>query len=64
MNKRQVLLREVDGVPEAYLDEVLDFVLFLKKRIARDAYACAAVSESSLAKDWLRPEEDEEWKDL
>ncbi|UCG43214.1 MAG: DUF2281 domain-containing protein [candidate division WOR-3 bacterium] len=64
MTKREALLKEVDGVPEAYLGEVLDFVLFLKKRIARDAYACAAVSESVLAKDWLRPEEDEAWKDL
>jgi len=64
MTKRDALIREMDQVPDTYLDEVRDFVRFLKQRIARDAYGTAVVSESSLAKDWLRPEEDEAWKDL
>jgi len=64
MTKRQTVQQAVEDVPDAYLDEVLDFVGFLKRRIARDAYSTAVVSESALTKDWLRPEEDEAWKDL
>lgn len=29
-----------------------------------NAFEIMLMSESSLAKDWLRPEEDEAWKDL
>jgi len=64
MTRRDALIQELGQVPDAYLDEVRDFVNFLKQRIARDAYGTAVVSESALAKDWLRPEEDEAWKDL
>jgi hypothetical protein len=31
---------------------------------ARDAAPTVLTSEASLAKDWLRPEEDEAWRDL
>ena len=63
MNKRELLLNEIQHVPEPYLDELLDFVQFLKaKPIKRIDTAIA--SESSLKKDWLRPEEDEAWQNL
>ncbi|KYK35084.1 MAG: DUF2281 domain-containing protein [Theionarchaea archaeon] len=63
MNKRELLLNEIQHVPEPYLDELLDFVQFLKpKTIKRIDTAIA--SESSLKKDWLRPEEDEVWQNL
>ena len=64
MTKRESLLREIDGVPDSVLDEVTDFVHFLKARIVRDGMATSVASESSLKKDWLRPEEDEAWQDL
>lgn len=64
MIKRESLLKEIDGVPDSALDEVADFVQFLRARMARDAMATAVASESSLKKDWLRPEEDEAWQDL
>ena len=64
MTKRESLLREIDGVPDSVLDEVADFVRFLRARIAQDGMATAVASESSLKKDWLRPEEDEAWQDL
>ena len=54
----------MDGVPDSVLDEVTDFVHFLKARIVRDGMATSVASESSLKKDWLRPEEDEAWQDL
>lgn len=63
MNKRELLHNEIHHVPEPYLDELLDFVQFLEaKTIKRIDTAIA--SESSLKKDWLRPEEDETWQNL
>jgi hypothetical protein len=64
MTKRESLLRELDRVPDSVLDEVADFIRFLRVRVARDSMATAVASESSLRKDWLRPEEDEAWQDL
>jgi len=64
MTKRESLLKEIDRVPDSVLDEVADFVRFLRARLARDSMATAVASESSLRKDWLRPEEDEAWQDL
>ncbi len=64
LNKRELLLAEVQHVPEPLLDELLDFVLFLKTKSIKERAGLALASESSLKKDWLRPEEDEAWKDL
>jgi hypothetical protein len=64
MTKREAILKELDRVPDSVLDEVTDFIRFLQARVARDGMATAVASESSLKKDWLRPEEDEAWQDL
>ncbi|MBU7044903.1 MAG: DUF2281 domain-containing protein [Theionarchaea archaeon] len=63
MNKRELLLSEIQHVPEPFLDELLDFVLFLKAKTAKKM-GIAIASESSLARDWLNPEEDEAWRNL
>ncbi|OGL44999.1 MAG: DUF2281 domain-containing protein, partial [Candidatus Schekmanbacteria bacterium RBG_16_38_10] len=47
-----------------FLDEVLDFVHFLKTKIIKERLDIAIASESSLKKDWLKPEEDEAWQGL
>ncbi len=59
-----MLLREIEEAPDELLEEVLDFVQFLKQRKNLDKYEITMASESSLRKDWLRPEEDEAWKNL
>ena len=64
MTKKELLIHEIEQVPEPFLDEVLDFVLFLKTKIAKERLATAIASESSLKKDWLKPQEDEAWQDL
>jgi len=64
MSTKEMLINEIEEVPEPFLAEVLDFVLFLKARIAREKLDMAIVSESSLSKDWLKPEEDQAWQDL
>jgi hypothetical protein len=61
---RETLLREVEGLPGALLQEVLDFIRFLKGRAGRDRLEPALLSEKVLSRDWLRPEEDEAWRDL
>ncbi len=64
MNKRKLLITEIEKVPEQYIDQVLDFVQFLKIKVIGEKINTAAISESSLRKDWLRPEEDEAWQNL
>jgi hypothetical protein len=64
MSKKELLMNELEQVPEPFLDEVLDFVHFLKTKIIKEKLHTAIASESSLKKDWLKPEEDEAWKSL
>ena len=64
MTTKDALLKELDAAPEPMLREVLDFIGFLKIRQTPGAMQTAIASESSLATDWLKPEEDEAWKDL
>jgi hypothetical protein len=64
MSNRQLLEEELREVPEALLGEIVDFVRFVKAKRARQTSESALLSESALAKDWLRPEEDEAWRDL
>jgi hypothetical protein len=60
----ELIRSEVEKFPEPLLDEVLDFVHFLKGKILSGKMATAFASESSLKKDWLGPEEDEAWQNL
>ena len=64
MSKRELLLSEIEQVPESFLDEVLDFIHFLKTKIIKEKLDTAIASESSLKKDWMKPEEDEAWQNL
>lgn len=64
MSKKELLISEIEKVPEPFLDEVLDFINFLKTKIIKEKLDTAIASESSLKKDWIRPEEDEAWQSL
>lgn len=64
MGKKELLIDEIKQVPESFLDEVLDFVHFLKIKIIKERLDAAIASESSLKKDWMKPEEDEGWQNL
>ena len=64
MTKKETVMNEIEQIPEPFLEEVLDFVHFLKAKIAKERLGTAIASESSLRKDWLRPEEDEAWQSL
>jgi len=62
--RKELLLRELEDLPEASLQEVLDFVRFLKIREAQKHLETALLSEPALERDWLRPEEDAAWQNL
>jgi hypothetical protein len=64
MNTKELLINEIDEAPEPLLIEVLDFVHFLKAKRVREKLDIAIMSKSSLSKDWLKPEEEEAWKNL
>jgi hypothetical protein len=64
MNTKEELINEIERTPEPFLSEVLDFVHFLRTKADREKLDIAVMSESSLAKDWLKPEEDEAWQNL
>lgn len=64
MSKKELLHKEIDRIPEPLLDEVLDFVHFLKEKNLNGKLDAAIMSESSLKKDWLKPEEDAAWQNL
>ncbi|MDZ7666171.1 MAG: DUF2281 domain-containing protein [Desulfotignum sp.] len=64
MNTKEKLINEIEQTPESLLSEVLEFLHFLKTKNVRDKFDTAIISESSLRKDWLKPEEDEAWQNL
>ncbi len=62
MSKQQLLEHLIADVPESKLDIILAFVKFIlhEETDINNAF----LSEPSLAKDWLRKEEDDAWKHL
>ena len=64
MTKKESVMNEIEQIPEPFLEEVLDFVQFLKAKIIKERLGTAIASESSLKKDWLKPQEDEAWESL
>jgi hypothetical protein len=48
MGKKELLIKEIDQVPEPFLDEVMDFVQFLKTKIIKEKADITIASESSL----------------
>ncbi|WP_420264378.1 DUF2281 domain-containing protein [Candidatus Magnetominusculus dajiuhuensis] len=64
MDKKEQLISELEQVPEAYISEVLDFIHLLKSKSFKDGMAVTAASEAVLSKGWLRPEEDDAWRNL
>ena len=63
MSKRELIARELDQIPEQDLDKLLAFLRLLREANADTAMPILA-AESSLARDWLTPEEDAAWANL
>ena len=50
MNKKQMLINEIKQVPEPILDEVLDFIQFLKIKTVKERKVAAITSGAPLKK--------------
>ncbi|MDZ7951077.1 DUF2281 domain-containing protein [Nostoc sp. DedQUE09] len=62
---KEQITQELEKLPEPLLQEILDFVQFLQAKYQKDKILeITIMSESSLRKDWLKPEEDTAWQDL
>ena len=66
MTDKQILIREIETLPPQIVEEVYDYVSFLKIRKIQQKkiYDITIASEKALAKDWLLPEEDAAWANL
>lgn len=64
MSNRDLLVKEIKELPDDKLQEVIDFVQFLKSKQRDEDMGISFVSEPSLARDWNKAEEDEAWSDL
>jgi hypothetical protein len=63
MSKRELIIQELDHMPEQDVERLLAFLQLLKERHAAVGEPALA-AESSLAKDWLTAEEDAAWRNL
>ncbi len=68
MISREAIVKEIKNLPPHLLEEVAEYIDFIKYKKAKNKNLktedITLASEECLAKDWLKPEEDEAWKDL
>lgn len=64
MATKEKVLEEIERIRPEYYDVLLNFINSLTGKSDSSIMETALLSESALAKDWLRPEEDEAWADL
>jgi hypothetical protein len=64
MTKKEAVLQEIEELPDEFSADVLDYIRRLRLEAAIRRSDTAVASEAVLAKDWLRDEEDEAWRDL
>ena len=62
MPTQQIITDLISHAPENKLDIILSYVKFVLQE--NDTTNDFLLSEPSLAKDWMRTEEEEAWKDL
>jgi len=64
MSTQELIVSEVNQLPETLQREVYDFARFLRERSTNDDFDGLLLSNSALAKDWDTPEEDAAWSNL
>jgi hypothetical protein len=64
MNPKEAIIQAIDQLPNSRLPDLLVFIQKLQEKTITGQWAGALMSESSLRKDWLLPEEDEAWQNL
>ena len=63
MSKRELIDQELGRLSETDLDRLIEFLRALSEEHA-EASVPTLAAESSLAKDWLSPEEEAAWTNL
>lgn len=58
------LMNEIETLPSECLQEIMDFVGYLKLKQSKNISETMILSEKSLANEWDTPEEDEAWQNL
>jgi hypothetical protein len=58
------LINEIETLPTECIQEIMDFIGYLKLKHLKNVPETMLLSESSLARDWNTPEEDEAWASL
>jgi len=64
MLSRAALIQEIETLPANCVGEVIDFVTWIKQRKSLQIPETMLLSETVLAKDWDKPEENEAWANL
>lgn len=67
MSKKELLIRELEQMPDNLLDEVGNYVQYLlmkQRTTAEKASFELDLSKTAWAKNWDSKDEDEAWKDL
>lgn len=63
MTKIETLSQEISLLPEKLVDEVFDFINYLKHKDSIENLDMYMANESAL-KEWLTAEEDKAWQNL
>lgn len=68
MINRKILTKKIENLPLALLEEVANYISYIEyreqKNIPLNIQDITLASEESLAKDWMKSEEDQAWKHL
>ena len=64
MSTQELIIKEVENLPEPLQREVYDFARFLREKAKGESFNGLLLSESVLRKDWDTPEEDAAWANL
>ena len=64
MSTRELIIKEVENLPEPLQREVYDFARFLREKAGDESFNGLLLSESALRKNWETPEEDAAWANL
>jgi len=64
MSTQELIIKEVENLPEPLQREVYDFARFLREKADGESFNGLLLSESALRKDWETPEEDAAWANL
>ena len=64
MNEKEIIVQELEQVPNYLLPKVLEFIKSLKNTPQIEKLETSLLTEATLARDWLSSEEEEAWQDL